>query len=337
MSSAPDQMDPLLRFLGEHPEPGEWIFKDSMPAESSGNAFALGTLALLAYSSPNDIQTYLNGHGFPGEPHFLNGDNTFGFAAQLGDSGPVFIAYRGTEPTMLAEVVGDLDYAQRKLKGLQGKVHGGFGKAFTSIKQDTEDALIAFPGVPCYFTGHSLGGAITVLAGARFRDRVTGICTFGQPRVGDTVFSDSYNQKLGGVTTRFVNNYDLIPHVPPVKLPEPLPILDSLPSSLNELLSDVVRNSSAFLEGEPFAHVGQLRLFIDGPFLLDPITGEIVSDKEMDFEKHDLIGLRLPTWRNFLGIFTDDATILANEARGLPDHDPKRGYLPRLKRQAGKS
>ena len=99
-------------------------------------ALALGNLSLLAYSGADDIKKYLTNHGFTGGFRFLSGDNTFGFVARLTDSAtsPVFIAYRGTEPTMLAEVVADIDYAQVALNGLTGKVHGGFGRAFSSVK-----------------------------------------------------------------------------------------------------------------------------------------------------------------------------------------------------------
>ncbi len=335
MSSDPDRMDIFLSFLGERPDPGEaWIFDDSVPADSPVNSLALGTLALLAYSGSDGIRTFLAQHGFPGDAHFLTGDNTFGFAAQLGVSGPLFISYRGTEPTMLAEVAADLNYAQLELNGLPGTVHGGFGRAFSSVRKDTEDALKAFPDATCYFTGHSLGGAIAVLAAAAFRDRAAAVCTYGQPRVGDTVFSGAYDQELGEMTFRFVNNYDIIPHVPPVKLPASPSFPRDIPESFNNLLSGIEQGVRNFLAGETFAHVGQLRLFIDGTFPSDPISGQTVSDDPDDFDRHDLIGTQGLKSGNLVGALLDEANIRANEFRGLPDHDPKHGYLPRLKQRA---
>ena len=70
-----------------------------------------------------------------------------------------------------------------------------------------------------------------MLAAAAFRDKATAVYTFGQPRVGDRIFSEAYNEELGGVTFRYVNNYDIIPHVPPDKLPAPFAILADIPTT----------------------------------------------------------------------------------------------------------
>ena len=311
MSSASNHMDWLLRFLGEQPDSDwPWDFDDSAPIDSPKNALALGILALLAYSGEDNIKKYLTEHGFTGGFQFLSGDNTFGFVARLTDSAtsPVFIAYRGTEPTMLAEVAADIDYAQVELDGLQGKVHGGFGRAFSSVKAQTEEALERFPGASHYFTGHSLGGAIAVLAAAAFRDKATAVYTYGQPRVGDTVFSGAYNQELGNVTFRYVNNYDLVPHVPPVKLPAPLPILAGIPLSFGQLLADVESGVRTFFAGEPFDHVGNLRLFIDGSPKEAAITRQTVSEAPADFDKHDLIALHHLNVNDPLGAIKEGAT-----------------------------
>jgi hypothetical protein len=330
-------MDEFLKFLGERPDPdGPWDFDDSAAIDSPKNALALGILSLLAYSGEDDMKTYLTDHGFTGGFRFLSGDNAFGFVARLTDSAtsPIFIAYRGTEPTMLAEVAADVDYAQVELNGLIGKVHGGFGRAFSSLKSQTEQALGDFPGGNHYFTGHSLGGAIAVLAAAAFRDKATAVITFGQPRVGDTRFAEAYNQELGAVTFRYVNNYDIIPHVPPDKLPAPFPSLAGIPPSFGEILAGVERGVRSLLTGESFAHVGQLKLFIDGTPLADAITGQTVSEDPADFEKHDLIGFPRPNFLDPLGAFEEGANIVRNEYRGFPDHDPKHGYLPRLQQLA---
>jgi triacylglycerol lipase len=72
-----------------------------------------------------------------------------------------------------------------------------------------------------WITGHSLGGALAVLAGgacAYDPDTllpVNGVYTFGQPRVGLHDFCNNIELKFGRVYYRFVNNRDVVPRVPP--------------------------------------------------------------------------------------------------------------------------
>ncbi|KAJ9052291.1 hypothetical protein DSO57_1035720 [Entomophthora muscae] len=69
-------------------------------------------------------------------------------------------------------------------------------------------------------TGHSLGGAIAILATLRLQkelnlswDRLS-VYTYGQPRVGNVYFADYINY-LPLSVTRVVNDNDLVPHLPP--------------------------------------------------------------------------------------------------------------------------
>src|SRR5690606_37727833 len=72
-------------------------------------------------------------------------------------------------------------------------------------------------------TGHSLGGALAVLATAvlkiGLRMPVAGVYTYGQPRVGDAEFCRVYDQVLKDITFRYVNDADVVPHLPPEQLP----------------------------------------------------------------------------------------------------------------------
>ena len=60
------------------------------------------------------------------------------------------------------------------------------------------------------FTGHSLGGALAVVAAARSK-YVGEVYTYGQPRVGNRKYSKQVKSKV----YRFVNNNDVVPRVPP--------------------------------------------------------------------------------------------------------------------------
>ena len=72
-----------------------------------------------------------------------------------------------------------------------------------------------------WFTGHSLGGALAILAAATLHiqskeDGVHGIYTFGQPRLGNPEFAKSYNAELREKTYRVVNNNDIIARIPTI-------------------------------------------------------------------------------------------------------------------------
>jgi hypothetical protein len=62
-------------------------------------------------------------------------------------------------------------------------------------------------------TGHSLGGAMATLASVRLASEgytVRAVYTFGSPRVGDRAFRRKYRLP----NYRFVNDDDLVPHLP---------------------------------------------------------------------------------------------------------------------------
>lgn len=68
-----------------------------------------------------------------------------------------------------------------------------------------------------YVTGHSLGAALATLAAAYFLDggvAMTGMYTFGAPRVGDSVFAREFNKRGRAKAHRFVKQQDLIARMP---------------------------------------------------------------------------------------------------------------------------
>ncbi|WP_433929417.1 lipase family protein [Sorangium cellulosum] len=75
-----------------------------------------------------------------------------------------------------------------------------------------------------YITGHSLGGALAVLAAAAIcrersladvREKLCGVYTFGQPMVGDEVFAGVFEPMFGSRLFRHVYRRDVVPHLPP--------------------------------------------------------------------------------------------------------------------------
>jgi triacylglycerol lipase len=100
------------------------------------------------------------------------------------------------------------------LKSIDGgrKVHSGFYRAFMDAEQQIETLLDEVRELPLFVTGHSMGGAVAVMATWRFkRDSLAACYTFGCPRVGNHRFSDAFHTPI----YRVVNSFDPVTMVPP--------------------------------------------------------------------------------------------------------------------------
>lgn len=183
---------------------------------------------------------------------------------QLGHLGNIFqddenviVAYRGsrlpwnvsTLPNLIAS--GDdwlnVNFNFAQTAALGGKVHRGFWERSNRTWTD----LLAWVrqnrrGRRLWITGHSMGGALAVLAGQRFIDAgigPTGVYAFGAPMVGDAAFAERYAAPLFCVE----NQHDIIPH-----LPFDGSLIDWLPGAL-------ARRLARFAVGDGFAAVGEVQ------------------------------------------------------------------------------
>ena len=116
----------------------------------------------------------------------------------------------------------DLSSQMRPFVG--GKVHSGFYSntealwALISKKIEEEQAKEL---ETLYITGHSLGGAMSVVTAARAQfdnlswgKLIKGIYTYGQPMVGDGAFASLCQNKFGDMLYRHVYARDVIPRLP---------------------------------------------------------------------------------------------------------------------------
>ncbi|MGG6298327.1 lipase family protein [Leptolyngbya sp. AN02str] len=109
----------------------------------------------------------------------------------------------------------------------KGQVHRGFQAAWevaesSVIKQIQKWNQDSGQTLPLLITGHSLGGALATVAASSLVKQgfnIQGLYTFGQPRVGDIIFAAEIGQALQHRVFRFVNNNDIVPHIPPPYLP----------------------------------------------------------------------------------------------------------------------
>lgn len=123
------------------------------------------------------------------------------------------LAFRGS--ASVRDWISDMEIRRRSWCGVS--VHRGFADCLDSVWSRIEGALSGHPGQNLWITGHSLGGALAVLA-ARAALTVgfppTAVYTFGQPRVGSGEFVAAYDLFLRSRTFRLVNAQDIVPRLP---------------------------------------------------------------------------------------------------------------------------
>lgn len=126
------------------------------------------------------------------------------------------IAVRGTQETKDFGI--DADALQVKPDyGIKGEVHKGFYIQAREIIRSplfNDQFIFNLKGKELYVTGHSLGGAVATILAAYFFEQGYKplLYTFGSPRVGNTVFTQYYNDKF--THFRHVNDFDIVPVLP---------------------------------------------------------------------------------------------------------------------------
>ena len=130
-----------------------------------------------------------------------------------------------------------------------GWVHSGFRAAFASVWAAVARRLETVEG-PLFYTGHSLGAALAVLAaGAR---PPQALYTFGAPLVGDRAFADTFRAVNA---YRVVNNRDIVTTVPPDEF--------------------------------GYRHTGELHYFTyDGRRIVNPSHDAVAADRKKDDPKN---------------------------------------------------
>jgi predicted lipase len=132
----------------------------------------------------------------------------------------VVVAFRGTSSRsdIRTDIQARLNVARVAVDGRSVRVHSGFYCAFGKIEAKLRDLLLAQdPAKAIYLTGHSLGGALALVAAAAFGgndslgERIAAVYTFGAPRVGDRNFPNI----VKAPHYRVVNSGDVVPLVPP--------------------------------------------------------------------------------------------------------------------------
>ena len=174
-------------------------------------AQALALASQLAYRQAAEVEQQARAWGFA-DCRFVEARAAQGFLASTASL--VLVSFRGTEST--ADWLSNLNVQDRAVAGL-GRVHAGFWGQFSALREQLEELLQPRRNLPILVTGHSLGGAIAVLAAATWAAErpLRVVYTFGQPAVAQPGAATTIGTLLAGRHHRLVNDADIVPRVPP--------------------------------------------------------------------------------------------------------------------------
>jgi len=183
------------------------------------NAWWLIEASTLAYAEPDfAIEIFKKKAGFQ-EIEFLSDKTTQCFVVSSDKF--VIIAFRGSEAwtlekgsdlnRVIADWVANFNFLPERWEQ-GGNVHRGYKTALDEVWDNLEAYLSDLQKThrKFWFTGHSLGAALALLAAHRYGN-VQGVYTYGSPRLGDEEFKKSCHVNA----YRFVNNSDIVTKVPP--------------------------------------------------------------------------------------------------------------------------
>lgn len=168
-------------------------------------------LSRLSYFSRGEAGRAANEIGFP-EIRFYDRDGAQAYI--FGNDVDAVVTCRGTEPNEWNDIRADLN-ALTDLAETAGRVHRGFNREVNDLWPRLEKALVSNERT-LWFTGHSLGGAMSAICAGRcklshIKSDPEGLFTYGSPRVGNRRYVNYVRLNY----YRWVNNNDIVPRVPP--------------------------------------------------------------------------------------------------------------------------
>jgi len=183
-------------------------------AYSDRTAWMLAEMSRVAYikfeNNKDELVTVLKKADFELVQVF-NNSGTQAFLAKREIDHMLVLAFRGTEVESPEDIITDIN-SRFYVDKSGSKIHAGFLQAFEAVKDVTEVEIDKSKEYALYITGHSLGGALALIATRHFNsDNLAACYTFGSPRVGNEEFGDEIKPPI----YRIVNAYDPVPFLPP--------------------------------------------------------------------------------------------------------------------------
>ena len=131
-----------------------------------------------------------------------NGEKTVGY-----------LVFRGTEPKDFRDIKSDVRAALKEVE-VDGEIlllHSGYHDAFDLVQNEIKEVLENTPYNQLFITGHSLGGALAMVATRILASETQGACyTFGAPPIGTV----DVQNNLKTPAYQIVNEVDIVPRLP---------------------------------------------------------------------------------------------------------------------------
>jgi pimeloyl-ACP methyl ester carboxylesterase len=186
-------------------------FRPGKTSYDEVNAVWMAEFAMLTYLEEEKSRVHLEELGF--EPHYFYAEETESACYVVHNDDYILVVFRGTNGTFTGWMNNFQAYPVSFEKG--GKVHAGFYKALNllfdnGLRAHLESLLREHKSAKLWFTGHSLGGALSVLSASLYSGRATCVYTFGGPLTGDKDFAAQYYTP----TYRLVHNKDIVARIP---------------------------------------------------------------------------------------------------------------------------
>ena len=155
------------------------------------------------------------------------------------DDANIVVAFRGTESPgsldglkdiLITDAMNLLVVPEGRLghdlsaAGVGARFHKGFVDAIADIWPALHPAIeaeVKKSDRPIWITGHSLGGALALIAAWLLKRKfiaVEEVCTFGAPMIGNRTACEAFNRELAGKIHRYVNGRDPVPKLPGLSL-----------------------------------------------------------------------------------------------------------------------
>lgn len=198
-------------------ESGKYPFEYSSQVFEPVNAWRLADSAFVAYTPESFAQLQFTKLGLDKFQSFF-GDSTQCYVAS--NDNFAIITFRGTEIqdfSGLQDFIIDVRFNLVE-SSVEGKIHNGFKDALdvvwsgnSNLSEYLKQLRVDYPTIKLWFTGHSLGAALAILAAGRW-GHAQGLYTYGCPKVGNSIFVNAFPIKTNFY--QFVNSNDLISDLP---------------------------------------------------------------------------------------------------------------------------
>jgi len=176
----------------------------------------LAEASQIAYGDEEQVLSWAQNNLSATQVEFIDKGDTELFIAE--NDNEVFIVFRGSMG--VEDWIANMKI--RKSKTGYGKFHGGFLKGFSGVREQVFAAMTRARvyNKKIFLAGHSLGGALAMIAAADSefhigQTPIHGIYTYGMPKACNRKSANFINSIFGSRFFRFVNDRDIVTRIPP--------------------------------------------------------------------------------------------------------------------------